>query len=239
MPTMPSLQDMLKAGMHFGHQKSKWHPKMGKYIFGVRNEVHIVDLEITQKKLEEALTYVSAVAERGGTILFVGTKRQAQEIVEREAKRCGMPYVTNRWLGGTLTNFSVIHSLIKQYRDLDRQFAAGDMEKKYTKKEQLMWRRRMEEIVMKVGGMLTVDRVPDVIFIIDLKKEKTAYTEAVAKKVPVVAVCDTNVNPVNVAYPIPANDDAVKTIDMLMTIVAEAVIEGKAKKAPAPVVVKA
>jgi small subunit ribosomal protein S2 len=234
MAQIPSLEEMLKVGIHFGHQKAKWHPKMGPYIFGARNGVHIVDLEQTQKRLTDALTYLSGVAERGGTVLFVGTKRQAQAIVKREAERCGMPYVTERWLGGTLTNFPVIYTLIKTHRDLARQFENGDREKKYTKKEQLMFRRRMEEIEDKAGGILSLDRIPDALFILDLKKEKTAYTEAVAKKLPIVAICDTNVNPTDVTYPIPANDDAVRGIDMLLTVAADAVLEGKAKKAVAP-----
>lgn len=234
MAKMPSLTDMLKAGLHFGHQKSKWHPKMGKYIFGVRNGVHILDLEETQKYLTSALSFLSSVAERGGTVLFVGSKRQAQEIVEREAKRCGMPHVTKRWLGGTLTNFPVIYSLIKTHRDLAKQFENGDMEKKYTKKEQLMFRRKMEEIEEKAGGILSIDRVPDALFVLDLKKEKTAYAEAVSKKVPVVAVCDSNVNPTDVAYPIPANDDAVRAIEMLFTLAADAILEGRAKRAVTP-----
>lgn len=234
MAKIPTLEEMLKAGLHFGHQKSKWHPKMEKYIFGVRSGVHIMDLEETQKKLADALNYLSTVAERGGTILFVGSKRQAQEIVEREAKRCGMPYVTKRWLGGTLTNFPVIYTLIRTHRDLSRQFQTGEMETKYTKKEQLMFRRRMAEIEEKIGGLLSLDRVPDAMFILDLKTEKTAYTEAISKKIPVVAICDTNVNPSGVSYVIPANDDAVRAIDMLLTVAADAVIEGKAKRPAAP-----
>lgn len=226
--------DMLKAGLHFGHQKSKWHPKMDKYIFGSRNGVHIVNLEETQKKMAEALSYLASVAERGGTVLFVGSKRQAQEIVESEAKRAGMPYVTKRWLGGTLTNFPVIYTLIKTYRDLARQFQNGEMETKYTKKEQLMFRRRMIEIEGKAGGILSLDRVPEAIFILDIKKEKTALSEAAAKHVPVVAVCDTNVNPTEVAYVIPANDDAVRAIEMVMKLAADAVLEGKARRAAAP-----
>ncbi len=233
MAKMPSLTEMLKAGLHFGHQKSKWHPKMGKYIFGVRNGVHILDLEETQKYLASALTFMSSIAERGGTILFVGGKRQAQEIIEREAKRCGMPYVTKRWLGGTLTNFPVIYGLIKTHRDLAKQFENGDMEKKYTKKEQLMFRRKMEEIEAKAGGILSIDRVPDALFILDLKKEKTAYAEGTSKKVPMVAVCDSNVNPTDIAYPIPANDDAVRAIDMIFTLAADAILEGKAKRSVA------
>lgn len=223
--------EMLKAGFHFGHQKSKWHPKMASYIFGVRNGVHIVDLEITQKKLAEALEFLASVAERGGTALFVGTKRQAQAIVEREAMRAGVPYVNVRWLGGTLTNFSVIHALIKTHRDLARGFESGEFAVKYTKKEQLMFRRKMAEIEAKAGGILSLDKIPDTIFVVDIKKEKTAVNEAVAKRVPLVAICDTNVDPTEIAYPIPANDDAVGTIDLITKLVADAVLEGKARRA--------
>lgn len=240
MAKIPSLADMLTAGLHFGHQKSKWHPKMGKYIFGVRNGVHIMNLEETQKRLEVALNFLGGIAERGGTVLFVGSKRQGQEIIKREAMRAGMPYVTERWLGGTLTNFNVIFTLIRTHRDLTRQFENGDMERKYTKKEQLMFHRRMEEIEEKAGGILSLDKVPDAMFILDVRKEKTALLEAISKNVPIVAIVDTNVNPVGVTYPIPANDDAVRAIDMLVTLAADSIIEGKAKRPVTPqgVVVK-
>ena len=224
---------MLKAGLHYGHQKSKWHPKMEQYIFGARNKVHIIDLEETRTRLTEALNFLVTLAERGGVVLFVGSKRQAQETIEREAKRCLMPYVNKRWLGGTLTNFSVIFTLIKTHRDLSRQFQSGEMESKYTKKEQLMFRRKMAEIEEKAGGLLSLDRIPDALFILDIKKEKTAFTEAASKRIPVIAVCDTNVDPSAVTYPIPANDDAVKAIEMILSLAADAVIEGKNKRAMA------
>lgn len=217
---------MLKAGLHFGHQVSRWHPKMQPYIFGARNNVHILNLEITQDKLRTALGYVRDVASRGGTILFVGSKSQAQEIVKREAIRCGMPYVTLRWLGGTLTNFSVINRLIRNFRDLREKLATGGLEK-YTKLEQLEFAREAEDMERRVGGISTLDKLPDAIFILDIKKEKTAYLEAISKGVPVIAVVDTNVDPTQVTYPIPANDDAVRSIEMIMKLMADAVIEGK------------
>lgn len=223
---IPPLTDMLKAGLHFGHQDSRWNPKMAPYIFGKRNNIHIINLEITQTKLRSALDYVKEVAAKGGVILFVGTKRQAQDIVKREAERCGMPQVANRWLGGTLTNFNVIGALIKSYNDLRHKLATGALEK-YTKLEQLEFSRKAEELKEKVGGMETLDKIPDALFIVDVRHEKTAYAEAKSKGVPVVAIVDTNVDPSAVAYPIPGNDDAVKAIEMITTLVANAVIEGK------------
>lgn len=224
---------MLKAGMHFGHQESRWHPKMQPFLFGSRNGVHIINLEITREKLTAALEYTKTVASRGGTILFVGTKRQAQEVVKREADRCGMPYVNERWLGGTLTNFSVIHATIKRYRDLLKRRASGDLADKYTKKEQLVIDRDIEEMERRVGGIAALDKLPDAIFILDIKHEKTAYLESITCKIPVIAAVDSNVNPDQVAWPIPANDDAVRSINMLFTLLADAVLEGKAN----PVVV--
>ncbi|OGL73974.1 30S ribosomal protein S2 [Candidatus Uhrbacteria bacterium RIFCSPHIGHO2_02_FULL_57_19] len=227
MPEIPSLLDMLKAGMHFGHQASRWHPKMEPYIFGARNDVHIINLEVTQDKLRTALGYVRDLAARGGTILLVGTKRQAQDIVKREAQRCGMPYVTLRWLGGTLTNFTVLNRLFRDYRDLKEKLATGGLEK-YTKLEQLEFSREAEDMERRVGGIVSLDKIPEALFILDIKKEKTAYLEAQSKGVPVVAVVDTNVDPTGVAYPIPANDDAVRSIEMIVTLIADAVLEGKA-----------
>lgn len=223
----PTLEDMLKAGLHFGHQGSRWNPKMAPYIFGKRNNVHIINLEITQAKLATALQYVKDLASKGGVILFVGSKRQAQEIVKREAERCGMPYVTSRWLGGTLTNWGVIGALIKRYRDLKQKLATGALTDKYTKLEVLEFGRKAEEMNAKVGGVESLDKIPDALFIVDVRKEKTAYAEAQSKGVPVVAVIDSNVDPSGVAYPIPGNDDAVRSIDMITTLIADAVLEGR------------
>ncbi len=238
MANIPSIMELLKTGMHFGHQESRWHPKMKPFIFGARGGIHIINLEITREKLKAALEYAKGVVARGGNVMFVGTKRQAQEIVKREALRCGMPYVSGRWLGGTLTNFSVIHATIKRYRDLLKRRASGELAEKYTKKEQLMIDREIEEMEERVGGISQLDKLPDAIFILDLKHEKTAYLESVTKRVPVIALVDSNVNPEDVTWPIPGNDDAVRAIDIVFRLLADAVLEGKANPVtpPAPAV---
>ncbi|MBI4598860.1 30S ribosomal protein S2 [Candidatus Uhrbacteria bacterium] len=226
MPTIPSLAEMLQAGVHFGHQSSRWHPKMEPYIFTERGGIHVINLEKTQEKLEKAVDFLRGVAARGGVILFVGTKRQASEIVKREAEACGMPYVNNRWLGGTLTNFFEIRKLIRRYKTLKDQQVKGEL-RKYTKKEQLWFGREIEELDRKVGGIQTVERMPDVVFIVDMKAEKTALDEARVIGTQIAALCDTNVNPDDVQWPIPANDDAVKGIDMMLRVISEAVQEGR------------
>ncbi|HBO99910.1 MAG: 30S ribosomal protein S2 [Candidatus Uhrbacteria bacterium GW2011_GWF2_41_16] len=229
MPTIPKLEDMLKAGIHFGHQSSRWHPRMEPYIFTERGGIHIINLEKTQEMLSKALDILKGIASRGGVIMCVGTKRQAQEILKTEMEACGMPYVNQRWLGGTLTNFAEIRKLIRRYKMLKDQQAKGEL-KKYTKKEQLMFAREIEELDKKVGGIQTIDRLPDALFIVDIKTEKTALEEAIVTGIPVIALCDTNVNPDDVQYPIPANDDAVKSIQMMLHLVSEAIQEGKNQK---------
>jgi small subunit ribosomal protein S2 len=231
MPEIPTLVEMLKAGMHFGHRISRGYPKMRPYIFGARNGVHIINLETTTVKLREALEYVKGVAAKGGTILFVGTKRQAQEIIGRYATSCGMPFVNHRWLGGTLTNFSIIHALVNRYLELQRDRESGELAKKYTKKEQLLFSRKIEDLSERVGGIATLPRLPDAIFICDIKHDTTALAEAIARHIPIVAICDSNVNPDPVKYPIPANDDAVRSLELVIKLISEAVQEGKATKA--------
>ena len=226
MTEIPSLVQLLEAGVHFGHQESKWHPKMAPYIFGTRNDVHIIDLDKTRTKLREALDYVRDTVARGGVILFLGSKRQAKDIIKKYAEECGMPYISNRWLGGTLTNFSEIQRLVKRYNDLRSQLTSGALAK-YTKKEQAGFAKQIEEMETKVGGMQSVTRPPDAIFIVDLKKEKTALLEAIEKHMPTIALVDSNVNPEDVTYPIPSNDDAVKTIELMVSLVASAVNDGK------------
>ena len=228
MGKMPSLVEMLQAGVHFGHQTSRWHPKMKPYIFGSRGSIHIVDLEKTQKMLPEALEYVKAIAARGGNVLFVGTKRQAQPIVRKYAEQCGMPFVTERWLGGTLTNFPQIKVTLKRLRSLKDQREKGEL-KKYTKKEQIVLGREIEEMEHKVGGIQMLEKPPEAIFVVDIRTEKTAVMEANTTGTKVVAMCDTNVNPSGVHMVIPTNDDAVKAIEMITRLVAEAVTEGKAE----------
>jgi small subunit ribosomal protein S2 len=229
MPQIPSLVDMLKSGVHFGHKKSRRHPKMEPFIYMTKGEVSIIDLMKTQESLATALDYMSRLASRGGSILFVGTKKQGQSLLKKYAESCGMPYVHLRWLGGTLTNFAVIGKLIKKFKKLKEQKEAGEFQK-YTKKEQLDITREIEELDDLIGGISNLTKIPDAVFILDLKKEKTALHEAKRRNVPVVAVCDTNANPEDVDYPIPANDDAVKAIDMILGLVAAAIAEGVSRK---------
>jgi small subunit ribosomal protein S2 len=200
---------------------------MQQFIFGARNGVHIIDLEKTQVKLQQALNYVRDLTARGGTILFLGTKRQARDIVKKYADECAAPYVVGRWLGGTLTNFQEVSNVIRRYNDLKVQMATGGLTK-YTKKEQSGFAKEIVEMENKVGGISKLTKPPDALFVIDIKKEKTAVEEAIVKNIPMVALIDSNCNPERVAYPIPSNDDAVKTIEIMTHLISEAVKEGKA-----------
>jgi len=193
-----------------------------------KNGFHIIDLEQTQVKLSEALDFVKTIAANGGTVLFLGTKKQAQPIIIKAAKACGMPYITERWLGGTLTNFAAISKVINKYRRLKEQKVKGELAK-YTKKEQLEFDKETSKLEKMVGGIQELNKIPEAIFICDVKREKTAVSEASRKNVPIVALCDTNANPTNIAYPIPANDDAIKSIELITMLVAEAITEGKSQ----------
>ena len=230
MPKTPTLLELLKAGVHFGHKTSRWHPKMKPYIFGQRSGVHIIDLEKTQVMLEKALDHIKTLASEGKVILFVGTKEQAREIIKNAAIACGMPYVDQRWLGGTFTNFSTIKRVTKKLIDLKTKRDKGELQK-YTKKERLVFDRMIEKLEVTVGGIQNMAKLPDAVFILDLKKEKTARKEAENRKIPIIAICDTNINPEGIAYPIPGNDDAIKSIEMMVSLIAEAVSEGKAEAA--------
>ncbi|MBP9828114.1 30S ribosomal protein S2 [Patescibacteria group bacterium] len=223
---IPSSLEMLKAGVHFGHQKSRWHPKMKPFIYGVKSGVHVINVEKTAEALQRAGSFVTAATSRGGSILFVGTKAQAQDIVAKAAKEAGMPYVNTRWLGGTLTNFAQIQRLIRHYLDLKDKREKGDL-KKYTKLEQLQFDREIAELDEKIGGMSTVTRLPDAIFVLDARVEKTAVREAIAMGVPVIAAVDTNVNPVGITYVIPANDDARGSLELIANTIGAAALEGK------------
>lgn len=223
---IPTLVEMLEAGVHFGHRTSKWHPKMKNYLFGSRQGIHIINLEETQKKLEEAMNFCKQVTSRGGVILFVGTKKQAAPIVEAMAKEAGMPFVNKRWLGGTLTNFSVITQLLKRFKDLKRKHEKGELGK-YTKLEQLKFSEQIQVLEEKIGGLQDMTRIPDAIFIQDIHKDKTALAEAVRRGVKVAAICDSNVNPKEVDYPVPANDDAVKSIELMVGAIAHACKQGR------------
>jgi len=228
MVKIPTLEEMLKAGMHFGHRTSKWHPKMAPFIFGQRAGVHIIDLQKTQAMLTEALEFVSRMAADNKTILLVGTKDQVRAPVAKLGLDLGLPYINNRWLGGTLTNFSVIKRLIKNYLDLKEKKETGKLTK-YTKKEQLEFSRQIAKLDRMVGGIASLKKLPDVIFIWDIKHERTALAEAKKKGVPVVAVCDTNVDPTGVKYVIPGNDDATKTVKLVLDYLRQAISEGKAQ----------
>ena len=222
------VEEMLQAGMHFGHSAGRWHPKMGPFIFGERGGVHIIDLEKTQQMLDRALTQIKTIVSRGGVVLFVGTKTQAQSIVKKYAEACGMPYVMDRWLGGTLTNYGQIKQSIKRFKMLKDQREKGEL-KKYTKKEQLMIAWEIEDMEKRLGGIENMTKVPEAMFVIDIRTERTAVREANVTGTQVIGVCDTNVNPKGVDYIIPSNDDSVKTIELLTKLVSEAVKEGKAQ----------
>ena len=233
MPNIPSLVEMLESGVHFGHRTSRWHPKMEPFIFGTRGGIHIIDLETTQDQLKAALEFVKGIASRGGTVLFVGTKPQAKDIVKKYAEDAGMPYVTERWLGGTLTNFVQLKVLIKRFKTLREQQEKGEL-RKYTKKEQLLLDREIKEMNFKIGGIQNLTKTPEAIFAIDTRAEKTAVQEAKKIGTKVIAICDTNINPEKIDYVIPANADAVKSIELITQLVSEAIKEGKAAPAKEP-----
>jgi small subunit ribosomal protein S2 len=220
------MKSLLEAGVHFGHRTRRWNPKMRPYIFTERNGIHIIDLQQTMGKLEEAYNFVRDAAAQGGMILFVGTKRQAQETVQAEALRCGMPYVTQRWLGGTLTNFRTIRSRIDYMLKLEERQATGDLDK-LIKKEALLLTREMTKLQARVGGLREMRRLPKALFVVDTHHEANAVAEATTLGIPIVAMCDTNSNPDPIAYPIPSNDDAIRAIKLLAGKIADAVIEGK------------
>ncbi len=228
MLKMPTLEEMLKSGVHFGHQSSKWHPKMKPFIFTEKNGVHVINLEETQKQLEKALEYVRETVSAGGTVLFVGTKTQAKDIVHDAAVDCGAPFIVSRWLGGTLTNSPSVLGLAKKLRKMKEEKASGELSK-YTKKEQLQITREIVRLDEVVGGIEKMEKIPDVIFIVDIKTEKTAVEEALRRGVPVIAICDTNVNPDLVTLPIPANDDASNSIRLITNLIAAAVKDAKEK----------
>ncbi len=220
------ILSLLKAGAHFGHQTSRWHPKMKPFIFTERQGVHIIDLEKTIDQLEEVLAQVTKMAAEGKVILFATTKPQAKDIVKAAAERCGMPYLIDRWLGGMLTNFPEMKKLIAKYNSLKEQQATGELEK-YTKKEQLDISKKLEKMDTYLSGLVSIQKMPDVIFTPSVQREKTAMLEANRMGVTVVGVCDTNANPDRVDYVIAANDDAVRSIELMVNLVADAIVEGK------------
>jgi len=223
------MKSLLESGVHFGHRTNKWHPAMKPYIFTERNSIHIIDLQQTVKAIEEAYELVRDMVASGGTILFVGTKRQAQETVESEALRCSMPYVIYRWLGGTLTNWRTIRERINELERLERMRDSGEFDQ-FTKKEALNFNRKIERLEMLLGGVRNMPGVPDLLFVVDVRREETAIHEANLLNIPVIALVDTNCDPRNVDYIIPSNDDAIRAIKLLVGKMADAALEGKAMR---------
>ena len=220
-----SIQTLLDAGAHFGHQKRRWNPKMKPFIFGARGDIYILDLKQSLVGMDKAYTFVSNVAKNGGSVLFVGTKKQAQEAVADAANRCGMPYVNARWLGGMLTNFVTIRSRVTRMEELEAMEADGRMAL-LPKKEQILLRKELSKLQLNLNGIRNMKRVPDAIFVIDTNREEIAIREAHRLNIPVVGTLDTNCDPDDVEYGIPANDDAIRSVKLLADFIADAVVAG-------------
>lgn len=228
-----SMKALLETGVHFGHRTQKWNPKMKPYIFTERNGIHIIDLQQTVTALDAAYALIRDIAAAGGVVLFVGTKRQAQESIQKEAERCGMPYVNQRWLGGTLTNWKTIKDRINELKKLEERRDTGDFER-LTKKEGLILGREIIKLQDRLGGIRDMAKLPDLLFIVDVRREETAVHEANILNVPVLALVDTNCDPSGVDYVIPSNDDAIRAIKLLTARLADAVLEGKAMRKDVP-----
>jgi len=223
------MKALLESGVHFGHRTNKWDPRMKPYIFTERNGIHIIDLQQTSKLLNQAYNVIRDIVANGGNVLFVGTKRQAQETVAEEAARCGMPYVTERWMGGMLTNWSTMHARIQELERLEKMRDNNELER-LTKKEGLLIGREITRLTTRLSGTRSMKRRPDLLFIIDVGREEAAVHEANLLNIPIVAMVDTNCNPLNIDYVIPSNDDAIRAIKLLVAKVADAVLEGKAMR---------
>ncbi len=221
-----TMKQLLEAGVHFGHQTRRWNPKMRPYIYGDRNGIHILDLRQTVDQVADAVSFARSVAEEGGTVLFVGTKKQAQTAIAEAASRAGQPYVNYRWLGGMLTNFRTIQQRVFYMRELRRLEASGEMEA-LPKKERLRLRRELEKLEANLGGIADMQKLPDAVFIIDVNAEHTAVKEASRLGIPIIALVDSNSDPDPVEYVIPGNDDAIRAADLISNAIAEAMIEGK------------
>lgn len=221
-----SMKQLLEAGVHFGHQTRRWNPKMAPYIYTERNGIYIIDLQKTVGMVDDAYHAVADIAANGGTVLFVGTKKQAQDAIAVEAERCGMYYVNERWLGGMLTNFKTIQSRIKRLKDIEAMEADGTFDV-LPKKEVIALRKELEKLQKNLGGIKEMKRIPDVIFVVDPKKEHICIQEAHALGIPLVGICDTNCDPEDLDYVIPGNDDAIRAVKLIVSKMAEAVIEAK------------
>jgi len=221
-----TMKELLEAGVHFGHQTRRWNPKMGPYIFGARNGIHIIDLQKTVQFFKTAYNYVVERVADGGLVLFVGTKKQAQDAIAEEAKRCGMFYVNHRWLGGMLTNFSTISRSIARLKEFEAMKEDGSL-RRFPKKEVLMMEKKAAKLERSLGGIKNMGRLPDIVYVVDPRKEDIAVMEARKVHVPLVSIVDSNCDPTEVDYPIPGNDDAIRAIRLLTSRVADAVLEGK------------
>jgi len=221
-----TMKQLLEAGVHFGHQTRRWNPKMRRFIWGERNGIYIVDLQQTLERIDTAYRFVRSTVADGGTVLFVGTKKQAREPIQNQANRCGMPYVNYRWLGGMLTNFQTVHARVSKLREMERQVASGETEQ-MIKKEGLKVKREVVKLDRNLGGIRNLEKLPSAIFVIDTKQEHIAVTEANRLGIPVVAVVDTNCDPDIIQYVIPGNDDAIRSANLMARVIADAVDEGK------------
>lgn len=224
--TIPSLEEMLESGVHFGHTTRRWHPKMEPFLFGKRNGAHIIDLSRTQEKLAEAVAFVQGLSREGKKVLFVGVKPIARAFVKEEAIRAACPYMVNRWIGGTLTNWQAVAGMLKRMKELEDDSSSGKLAK-YTKFEQQQFAEEYQALEDEVGGLRSLSEKPAALFVVDALYDKTAVAEARKLRIPIVAITDSNINPAKMAYPIPANDDAVKSIALITHVIADAVIAGR------------
>ncbi len=218
-----TMRDLLEAGVHFGHQRARWNPKMAKYIYGVRDGVHIINLGKTIRLFRDAVHFASRVVSEGGQILFIGTKRQAQEVIAEEATRARMPYITNRWLGGMLTNFKTIKQSLDRLNEIEKLLGEGSVEK-LTKKEIVVLERERDKLVKNLGGIREMNDTPAAVFIVDPAREEIAVQEAGRLGIPIIAICDTNCDPDKIDYPIPGNDDAIRAVRLFTAAIADAVL---------------
>ena len=225
-----TLRDLLEAGVHFGHQTGRWNPKMAPYIYGARDGVHIINLGKTMRLYREAMHFISRVVSGGGQVLFIGTKRQAQEVIQEEAGRCKMPHITHRWLGGMLTNHKTIRQSLERLEEIEKHLAEGSVER-LAKKEILVFEKERNKLLRNLGGIRDMPGLPKAIFIVDPNRERIAVREAKRLAIPIVALCDTNCDPDDVDYPIPANDDAIRAIKLFASAIADIVLSTSATKA--------
>lgn len=226
---LPSMEDLLKKGVHFGHKDSKWHPNMAPYLYGSRNSIHIIDLAQTLDMLRSTLLFLKKAAQEGKTILLVGTKKSVKELVKKHAQEAHVPYVNERWLGGTITNFGSIYGLVKNLKSIEEKEQAPDYTEKYNKKERLDFSEEKARLEKMIGGIKHLAKLPDIIFVADVRQDVTAVKEASRKGIPIVGIVDSNVDPHLITHPIPANDDSVKSVDLMLQLVSAAIQEGHAE----------